>query len=97
MEVWRERAQSESSGDQVLEQLAGDWARFLERADGPLLGALRHALRAEVMRWERRSAGDPAARRVRDLFAALLEMIGDEATPDAARPIRRAPRRKTAR
>lgn len=98
LEVWRQGAGAGRGGEAaMLEQLANEWARFLERGDGPLLGALRQALRLEVSRWEERCADDPAARRVRDLFAALLEVIGGEPTADATRPPRRAPRRKAAR
>lgn len=56
-------------------------ARSLPRRDDaspkpqPLLDALRSALRREVARWELRGDDDPAARRVRDLFEAILEVI----------------------
>jgi hypothetical protein len=48
---------------------------FLEGLETPALQSLREALRAEVRRWDARSHGDPAAARVRDLFAAILEVI----------------------
>jgi hypothetical protein len=63
----------------VTQGVATVLAGWLEAADGPALDALREALRRERSRWESRAAHDPAAARVRDLFAALLEVLGDDA------------------
>lgn len=41
----------------------------------PGLEELRQSVRKEVERWELRADSDPAARRVRDLFQALLDVI----------------------
>ena len=48
--------------------------------------ALRAALEREAARWELRSDGDPVAGRVRDLFEALLDLLGPvpEAAPRSA-------------
>jgi hypothetical protein len=48
---------------------------LFEELESPGLEALREALRAEVRRWEARADGDPAAARVRDLFAAVLAVL----------------------
>jgi hypothetical protein len=48
---------------------------LIEGLGSPGLESLREALRAEVRRWDARADGDPAAARVRDLFAALLDVI----------------------
>ena len=47
-----------------------------ERGSAPLLDSVRAALEREVTRWELRGDDDPAARRVRDLFEAILDLIG---------------------
>ncbi len=58
-------------------------ARWIERADGPGLDALREGLRRERSRWDARSLDDPAAARVRDFFAALLDVLEIEPSSDA--------------
>ncbi|MFQ5697841.1 MAG: hypothetical protein ACE5IL_06090, partial [Myxococcota bacterium] len=47
----------------------------LTHLEGPALAQVRSALRDEIARWEARAREDPAARRVRDLFVALLEAL----------------------
>ena len=82
----------------TLDQLASELAGWLEQADGPWLEALRSALRHEVERWQERAAADPAARRVRDLFAAALDLLAaDQAQEQRPAGPRRPPQRKAAR
>lgn len=71
---------------------------FSELAGEELLADLRRIVRAETARWEERAASDAAARRVRDIFAALLDVIAaDEKAHTPGPPNRgrtaRAPRR----
>ncbi len=61
-----------------------------ERKGGDLVALLRAGVRVERARWARRAADDPAARRVRDLCTALLDVLEDDAAP----PQRRAPRHR---
>ena len=61
--------------EHTTRRLAEQTAEWLATSNLPALRALREALRSEVLRWDRRSDGDPDARRVRDLFEALLELI----------------------
>jgi hypothetical protein len=61
--------------DELLRAGAEGLDVLLERLDSPSLEALREALRAEVRRWDGRANGDPAAARVRDLFAAILAVL----------------------
>jgi hypothetical protein len=42
---------------------------------GPALESVREALRAEEKRWAERAARDPAAARVREVFAALADVL----------------------
>ena len=42
---------------------------------GPTLEHVREALRAEEKRWAERAARDPAAARVREVFAALADVL----------------------
>ena len=42
---------------------------------GPVQARLREALRAEEKRWADRAAHDPAAERVREVFAALADLF----------------------
>jgi hypothetical protein len=42
---------------------------------GPALLRVREALRAEEKRWTERAARDPAAARVREVFAALADVL----------------------
>jgi hypothetical protein len=42
---------------------------------GPALESVREALRAEEKRWAERAAHDPAAARVREVFAALADVL----------------------
>ncbi len=73
------------------EGVAETLARWIERADGPGLDALREGLRRERSRWNARALDDPAAARVRDFFAALLDVLEGEPAGDAgeARPAAR--------
>ncbi len=86
---------SAGSLERLIRDLADELDSWLARADSPLLGPLRAALRAETRRWEFRAAEDPAARRVHDLFALLLDALGDDAEPTRSttpRPRRAPPR-----
>ena len=58
--------------------------RWLGASQEPTLDLLREVLRSERARWEARAPGDPAAARLRDLFAAALIVVGDTAV-DATR------------
>ncbi len=49
---------------------------------GPLLEHVREALRAEEKRWAERAAHDAAAARVREVFAALADVL--ELSPRAS-------------
>ena len=98
---WRTRsarAQADDALVEALDQLANELSGWLERGDGPWLDTLRTALRQEVERWERRALVDPVAGRVRDLFAAALDLLGseDEREPRHA-SARRPPQRKATR
>ena len=74
------RAHTRPGESGASEQGSGDATR-------PLLDEVRAALAREVARWELRGDDDPAARRVRDLFEAILEAIEPQAEPEAnARP-----------
>jgi hypothetical protein len=93
----RERAEGEGTDAPAAEAGAahavGDLFDALTSGPGGGLDALRVALEREVGRWEEMAADDPAARRVRDVFAGLLAVL--EAEPvRSARPLpRRAPGR----
>ena len=45
---------------------------------GAALERLRAELRAEEKRWADRAAHDPAAERVREIFAALSDVVGED-------------------
>ncbi len=97
---WRIRLESGEAGaaETGLEALLQLWSDLEARGSAELLPLIQKALREERERWERRAAGDPAARRLRDLCNALLDVIepelrADETTPPAPR---RAPRRSRA-
>lgn len=97
---WRIRLESGEAGasETGLEALLQLWSDLEARGAAGLLPLLQKALRDERERWERRAAGDPAARRLRDLCSALLDVIEPELRADetAARAPRRAPRRSRA-
>ncbi len=101
LSLWRERGargDAEDAFARTLDQLASELSGWLEQADGPWLEALRSALRHEVERWQERAAADPAARRVRDLFAAALDLLAaDQAREQRPAGPRRPPQRKAAR
>ena len=61
--------------DELLRAGAEGVEFLFERLESPGLEALREALRAEVQRWDERADGDPAAARVRELFAAILAVF----------------------
>ena len=50
------------------------------------LDRLRDALRAEEKRWAERAARDPAAERVREIFAALADVLEPNTHPGFDRP-----------
>jgi hypothetical protein len=95
----RARSDSEGSLGALIARLGAELSHALESSERPWLAELRDSLRSEVGRWDERARDDDdAAARVRDLFAALLDVLssdGDE--EDRAQPARRAPRRKAAR
>ena len=97
---WRIRLESGEAGapETGLEALLQLWSDLEARGAAGLLPLLQKALRDERERWERRAAGDAAARRLRDLCSALLDVIEPELRADetAARAPRRAPRRSRA-
>lgn len=98
--IWRERSDPSSDsagagGDDTLERAAGLLFRTLEQNPQPWLDLLAEALRGEIERWEARSVADPAARRVRDLFASLLEVLEGESADERPRPS--APRKRPPR
>jgi hypothetical protein len=71
----------------ALEELlraAADGFALWQQHDSPLRAALRGALGRELARWERRAGDDPAAARVRDLFAAVVALV--ESDEPAAQP-----------
>ena len=98
---WRARSARVQADDallQALDQLANELSGWLERGDGPWLDALRTALRQEVQRWQERALVDPVAGRVRDLFAAVLDLLGAESEGERRHSsARRPPQRKATR
>jgi len=99
--LWRERSASDDGEEAIartLEQLMNELSGWLGQDDGPWLEALRSALRLEVERWEERAEADPAAQRVRDLFAAALDVLGtDRGRERGPARSRRPPQRKATR
>ncbi len=97
---WRIRLESGQAGasETGLEALLQLWSDLEARGSAELLPLIQKALRNERERWERRAAGDPAARRLRDLCNALLDVIEPELRADETAPPapRRAPRRSRA-
>jgi hypothetical protein len=89
-----EAAASEAAAgslESAARQLADEVAYWLARGESQALDGLRDTLRRETLRWDLRAGEDAAARRVHDLFALLLELLGDERrdaprTQDAPRP-----------
>lgn len=55
-------------------------------ARGPTLERVRDALRAEEKHWAERAARDPAAEKVREVFAALADVLEDDANLEFDRP-----------
>lgn len=68
----------------ALRSLAEHAAGWLADSDNGALRSLRGALQREVTRWDVRATDDPTALRVRDLFQALLDVIGDTTDAEAA-------------
>ncbi len=97
---WRIRLESGEAGvsETGLEALLQLWSDLEARGSAELLPLIQKALREERERWERRAAGDPAARRLRDLCNGLLDVIEPELRADETAPPapRRAPRRSRA-
>ena len=79
-----------------LEELLQAAAAGLEawREGGDLLQLLREGVRVERSRWARRAADDPAARRVRDLCTAVLDILENDAAPQRSRAPRHRPRER---
>ena len=61
-----------------LDELASGVSELIVELPG--LDELRRSIRSEIKRWDLRADSDSAARRVRDLFQALLDVI--EPHPD---------------
>ena len=95
--IWRERSDlsSGTGGEDSLERAARLLFRTLEQNPQPWLDLLAEALRGEIERWEGRSVADPAARRVRDMFASLLDILEGESADERPRPS--APRKRPPR
>ncbi len=97
---WRNRLESggRAAPEVALEAVLQLWSELETRGAAELLPLVQQALEDERERWARRATGDPAARRLRDLCSALLDVIGSEQHADeaAAAPPRRAPRRPRA-
>lgn len=55
-------------------------------AGGATLERVREALRAEEKHWAERAARDPAAEKVREVFAALADVLEDDANLEFDRP-----------
>jgi hypothetical protein len=64
--------------DELIRAAADALELGLGRFDGPALTRVREAVRSEVQRWDERATGDPAAARVRDLFAAILDLLEED-------------------
>ncbi|MGH9884114.1 MAG: hypothetical protein ACREBE_01195 [bacterium] len=58
-------------------------------ARGATLDRVRDALRAEEKHWAERAARDPAAAKVREVFAALADVLEDDANSEFDRPRKR--------
>ena len=98
------RAGAEAAAAFRAQSGAGPREQETRTGSSPLLDSVRRALEREVARWELRGDDDPAARRVRDLFEAILDVIGSPAeSPQSeavSSPARNAPspsRRSAAR
>ena len=91
--VLREHGWSESpSGlESTVLELADQIGDWLTRGEQHAIGALREALRPEVLRWELRAGEDPAARRVHALFRLLLDLVEDAEEPKVEPRERRRP------
>ena len=89
----RESAEAQEGG--VAEDWLSGLARMASGVDGRLAPALREALEAETERWRGRAPDDRAARRVLELFEAILDLLrADEPSErPAGKEGRRAPRR----
>jgi hypothetical protein len=89
----RERAEAQQ-GEAAEDWLSG-LARMAAGVDGRLAPALKEALEAETERWRARAPDDRAARRVLELFEAVLDLLREDEPSDrpAERGGRRAPRR----
>ncbi len=81
--VSRERGPSKgpSGLERATLELADQIGDWLTRGEQHVVGALRNALRMEMLRWELRAGEDPAARRVHDLFGLLLELVDEAGGP----------------
>ena len=95
--VWQEQAAAGGSKLESLEQLGPELSRLFGARNSALLEPLRVALRSEVRRWAKRAGEDPAARRIHDLFAAILDIIEEDSAEREPRATRRPPPRKAAR
>lgn len=95
--VWQERGAADGGELGSFEQLAAELSRLFGGRNGALLETLRRELRSEVRRWAARADDDPAAQRIHDLFAMLLEIVEEDSGAREARATRRPPTRKAAR
>jgi len=89
------RQRAEAQEGEVAEDWLSGLARIATGMDERLAPALRQALEAETERWRARAADDRAARRVLELFEAILDLLSEDKPSErpAERGGRRAPRR----
>jgi hypothetical protein len=78
------REREPSALDHLL-RAAQELALAVAAGEGAL-DRLRDALRAEEKRWAERAARDPAAERVREIFAALADVLEPNAHSGFDRP-----------
>ncbi len=80
--------------EELLQAAAAGLEAWREREGGDLLQLLREGVRVERARWARHAADDPAARRVRDLCTAVLDILENDAAPPRSRAPRHRPRER---
>lgn len=91
----RERGLDGENADAGTPRALAELVRGLASDAESLLPQLRSALGDELRRWQLRAEADPAARRVAEVFEALLDVVGTQPPPRARRAVdRRAPPRK---
>lgn len=63
------------AAEELARAASGGLELAITRLEGPTLEQVRIALHNEIERWEALAREDPTAGRVRDLFAALLDVL----------------------